>query len=142
MVKGVLRLLRHPGDVWLLLHIGASIAMTPSWVAKADLRDPRPLRKSRLRVPLPRAEHERIEWLRSWWLRRPLFQRFNTCYVRAIVLYRFLKAQDDEVELHFGIEKREQLHERLRGHAWVTLRGTALEAPPPVYEGRIREIQL
>jgi hypothetical protein len=142
MVKGVLRLLGHPLDVWLLLHIGASIALTPAWVAKTDLRDPLALRRSSLRVPLPRADQERIRWLRNWWLRRPLFQRFNTCYVRAIVLYRFLKARDDEVELHFGIEKREQLHERLRGHAWVTLRGTALEAPIPVQEGRIREIQL
>ena len=142
MVKGALRLLRRPQDTWLLLHIGASIALAPAWIARANLRDPACLRKSALRVPLPRAEHERILWLRSWWLNLPLFRRFNTCYVRALVLYRFLNGDDEDVKLHFGIEKRETLEERLRGHAWVTLNGTALEAPPPVYEGRIREIEL
>jgi hypothetical protein len=142
MVKGALRLLAHPRDMWLLLHIGASIALTPAWVARANLRNPVSLRRSSLRLPLPRAEQERILWLRSWWLDLPPFRRFNTCYVRAIVLYRFLRAADNDVKLHFGIEKRERLHERLRGHAWVTLNGTALEAPQPVLEGRVREIDL
>jgi hypothetical protein len=142
MVKGVIRVLTHPHDLWLLLHIGASIVLTPGWVARADLRNPRSLRTSALKLPLPRADGEQIEWIRSWWLRRAPLRRFNTCYVRAIVLYRFLRGDDDAIQLHFGIETREQLHERLRGHAWVTLNGVALEAPPPVQEGRIREIEL
>lgn len=142
MVRGALALLARPRDAWLLLHIGASIALTPAWVARANLRDARALRTSRLGLPLPRADCERIFRLRSWWLRRPLFRRFDTCYVRAIVLYRFLQAADDDVRLHFGIETREHVHERLRGHAWVSLRGRVVEAPSAVSAGRIREIDL
>jgi hypothetical protein len=142
MVRGALRLLRRPADVPLLLSIGAAILLTPLWIARANLRDPRSLRKSSMRLPVPRADQNRILWLRGWWLNLPFFRRFNTCYVRAIVMYRFLQAPEEQLKLHLGIERRDDLRERLRGHAWVTLNGTALEAPTPVLEGRVREIRM
>jgi hypothetical protein len=57
-------------------------------------------------------------------------------------MYRFLQAPEEQLKLHLGIERRDDLRERLRGHAWVTLNGTALEAPTPVLEGRVREIRM
>jgi hypothetical protein len=135
-------LLLHPADVPLLLSIGAAILLTPAWIARANLRDPTCLRKSSLRLPIPRGDQRRILWLRGWWLNLPFFRRFNTCYVRAIVLYRFLQAPEDQLKLHLGIERRDDPQERLRGHAWVTLNGSALEAPAPVLEGRVVEIRM
>jgi hypothetical protein len=135
-------MLLRPRDAWLALHIGASIALTPRWIARVDLRDPRSLRRSMAHLPLPRADRGRIAWFRGWWLERPFFRRFDTCYVRAVILYRFLRCKDEDVGLHFGIETRENVQSRLRGHAWVTHRGTVIEAPPPVSDGRIREIAL
>jgi hypothetical protein len=140
MVRRIARLLLHPRDAWLALHIGIAIAVLPRWIAAHDLRDMHRLRRSRL--PLPRAAYARIAWFRAWWLQQALFRARDTCYVRALVLYRFLDAPDADVRLHLGIEARTSAEDRLRGHAWVSVRGAVVEAPPAVQEGRIREIAL
>ena len=132
---------KEPSDVPAALRIGAFIARVPSILHRTDLQSA--LRTLRPGGPgSPRYSFERIARLRALCLRASFFGARNTCYVRALTLYRFLDAPDDEVTLHFGIEHRNRGGDRLRGHAWVTLRGELLEGPDEVILGRVREIPI
>jgi hypothetical protein len=71
----------------------------------------------------------------------PRFWRMNTCYVRALIIYRFLPAADHDVLLHIGIEQRGEARE-LHGHAWLTLDDELLEAPDDVLLSSLREVPL
>lgn len=71
----------------------------------------------------------------------PRFWRMNTCYVRALIIYRFLPAADHDVLLHIGIEQRGDQRE-LHGHAWLTLDDELLEAPDDVLLSSLREVPL
>lgn len=142
MVKALRLLVREPANAWLALHIGWFIVWARRRLARqalpqfiADLR-----RRGIVRVP--HASADRVIRFRNWWLNRPALQKCNTCYVRAMTLYRFLDAQDDDLRLHIGIETRENTSERLRGHAWISLAGRMIEGPEAVAQGRIREIAL
>ena len=86
------------------------------------------------------AARDRIARLRSAWLALPRLRRRNTCYVRALTLYRFLDAGGRDVGLHVGIERHQT--DRLRGHAWITVDGQMLEGPPEVEAGSIVEVNL
>jgi hypothetical protein len=121
------------------LHIAAFILRAPRSIASNDLRSfIASLRGGRV----PRAHKERIVRLRTFLLGKRLFARANTCYVRALTLYRFLDAPDADVRVHLGIEHRGDARERLRGHAWVSLAGAIIEGPPVAFEGRVHEIPL
>ena len=65
----------------------------------------------------------------------------NTCYVRALIIYRFLPATEHDVLLHIGIEQRGEQRE-LHGHAWLTLDDELLEAPDNVLLSSLREVPL
>jgi hypothetical protein len=54
----------------------------------------------------------------------------DTCYVRALTLYRFLDPGTHDVQLRVGVEWHDRPGGVLRGHAWVTLDGQVLEGPP------------
>lgn len=142
MVRALRLLVRDPRSVWLALHIGLFIVGAPRKLAKSSL--PQFVQRLRRRGVLraPRAPWERIVWFRTWWLSLAPLRKMDTCYVRAMTLYRFLDAPDRDLRLHIGIEKRECTRERLRGHAWVSLADKTIEGPPAVLEGRIREIPL
>ncbi len=66
--------------------------------------------------------------MRAFWLLR-FFGRHNTCYIRAMTLYRYLDTESERLRLHLGVERRDDPAERLRGHAWVSLDGTIWRAP-------------
>ena len=84
---------------------------------------------------------ERILRLRTPWLRRYRFGSHNTCYVRALSLYRFLDAGDHDFRIHFVVEPARSTEERLRGHAWVTVDNRILEEPERLRaEGLTREV--
>jgi hypothetical protein len=51
----------------------------------------------------------------------------QTCLIRALVLYRLLRAQGDDAELVIGLPPRPVDH---RAHAWVELDGVDLGPPP------------
>ena len=140
MVRTALRLIRHPSDAFLALHMATFIAVAPRLLAKGDLRDV--LRRIRLKGRVARASYDRIRILRGICLRFGPLAKCNTCYVRALTLYRYLDAPDDVTEIHFGIECQRPGDARLHGHAWVTVSGSILEGPPPALEGRVREICL
>ena len=85
-------------------------------------------------APRPRAADpldsvDRIVRLRNPWLRVPGLRSRDTCYVRALTLYRFLDARGHEAHLRIGAEWFDKPGGVLRGHAWVTLDGQTLETP-------------
>lgn len=138
MVRQLRALIRHPHDLVLLPAIGLFIARLPHRIERAPSL-PHLLRELR-RSRTPRASQARIVRLRGWWMWKR-FGAMNTCYGRALTLYRFLDAPDEAIELHMGIETREG-SERLHGHAWVTVNGRIVEGPDEVLQGRVREVAL
>ncbi len=139
------RLFVHsPADAVLLVHAAVFLAVAPALLRRGDLRGALTAlrRTQRGRARAPRASYESICRVRGLWLRQRCFASRNTCYARALTLFRFLDAPDDAVGIHFGIERRRQGEERLRGHAWVTLHGVLLEGPQALNEGTIEEIPI
>jgi hypothetical protein len=80
--------------------------------------------------------------LRNACLGMPRLWRRDTCYVRALTLYRFLDPGEHRVRVHFGIEQPQSKDDRLRGHAWVSVDGRPFEAPEAVGARRIHEVPL
>jgi len=142
MVRALRLAIRDPQSAWLAMHIGLFIVCARRRLARQSLPQFIATLRHRGFMRVPRASSERIVGFRSWWLRLPALQKCDTCYVRAMTLYRFLDAPDRDLQLHIGIEKRESDGERLRGHAWVSLADAVIEGPAAVLEGRIREIAL
>lgn len=140
MVKTALRLATHPKEALLALHMAAFIARVPALLAQSDL--PTLLRRMREERNVPRASFETVRVIRGICLRLVPLANRNTCYVRALTLYRYVDVPDAELALHLGIEHRDAAHTRLHGHAWVTRNGSVLEAPTAVTDGKIYEIPL
>lgn len=140
MVRAIRFLAREPRNVYLALHIGLFIMSAHRRMARQTLPEFIAGLRRRSFPSAPRVSSERVVRIRNAWLRQPWLRKCDTCYVRAMTLYRFLDAPDQRVRLHLGIEKRERTDERLRGHAWVSLDERMLEGPEAVARGRIREI--
>lgn len=142
VLQRVRRIVKEPGDLPLMLRLGCFI-----WTAPTDLdRQSLPALLDRLRSAsrpsardLPTAV-ERIARLREPWLRLPIFRDRNMCYMRALALYRFLDPGAGALRIQFGVEPGADAHDRLHGHAWVTVDGQLIEPPTPVLAGRVREI--
>jgi hypothetical protein len=142
----VLRRLRsifsEPDDIALAVQIGYFIWTITKRLDRADL--PTLLQNIRSAPRSQRGETvshaNRIISLRQLWLRLPVLNGRNTCYIRALTLYRFINPGKGELRIHFGIESKVAPNDRLRGHAWVTINGNIFETPAPVLEGRVRQI--
>ena len=139
MVEGIRNLIRRPGDIALLLRVGWFIARAPKMVETYAVRD---LLAALRAMPGKCSDPQRIARMRTYWLCRPQFRTYDTCYIRALTLYRFLDTGGEPIGLHLGIEHRENREQRLHGHAWVSLGDRILEGPPAALEGRIREIHV
>ncbi len=138
MVERWQRLIGGWRNVPLFLNIGWFIFRAPARMRRQDLRTfVRGLRSG----THPLGSQALIARMSSYWLWR-CFQSRNTCYIRAMTLYRFLDVPSDRVRLHLGIEHRDRAHDRLHGHAWVSVDGRIIDGPPVAYEGRVREIPL
>jgi hypothetical protein len=128
----------------LLLEIGAFIVRLPGIVRRANVgvllgtfeKAPRP------KAPTIEIAHARIARFRDAWLALPGLRRRNTCYIRALTLYRFLDPGEHRVRVHLGIEEPSSPDQRLHGHAWISIDGRPFEAPEAVLERRIREVPL
>lgn len=137
------RRLHRPGDVILSLHIGLFIWLLPRRLRKQSL--PRLLDTIRT-APRPAAtdiatDVEQIIRLRTPWLRRHRFGSHNTCYVRALCLYRFLDPGEHNMRIHLVVEPPRAPGERMRGHAWVTVDNQIIEEPQRLMdEGLTREV--
>lgn len=136
-----------PRDVMLAVRIAWFVRRLPDALARRDvasfLQGLRKMNASRRkgRRRDVRAEAGHIRRIAMAVLSLPRFWRMNTCYVRALVIYRFLPAADHDVLLHIGIEQRGERRE-LHGHAWLTLDDELLEAPDDVLLSSLREVPL
>ena len=136
------RMFKTPGDILLTIRIGLFVFRLPRATQKSDL--PSLLKKFRqasgpLAVDLDTGV-ARIARLRQPWFRLPYLGTRNTCYVRALTLYRFLNIPGSSIKIHFGVEPPRIPGEHTRGHAWVTANGKMLEPPDPVVSGRVKEL--
>jgi hypothetical protein len=123
---------RTPSDLAWLVRIGWFVLRLPGDVERNHLEGflSRLERAPRPRARDPRSGAERVARLRQPWLRVPGLRSRDTCYVRALTLYRFLDAAGHDVQLRIGVEWFDRVGGVLRGHAWVTLDGQVLEGPP------------
>jgi hypothetical protein len=135
-------LVRQPGDVVLALRIAQFLWSVPGNLDQTNLPSFLSRVRGAPRPPAPdvRAGVERIMRLRQPWLRLSAFGNRNTCYIRALTLYRFLDAGQAPMHIHFGVERGAIPDSKLGGHAWITVGGEIFEAPDPVVQGRVREI--
>jgi hypothetical protein len=123
-----------PSDIIWCLRIGWFLVRLAPTVERTHLRD---FLDHLARAPRPPASDvhssaERIARLRQPWLRLPGLRSHDTCYVRAMTLYRFLDASDHDARLRVGAEWFDRPGGVLRGHAWVTVDDEVLEGPPEV----------
>jgi hypothetical protein len=137
--------LRKPSDVVWCLRIGWFIVRLAPNVERTHLRDflevlanaPRP------RASNPSSAAEHVIRLREPWLRLPGVRSHDTCYVRALTLYRFLDATGHDARLRIGAEWFDQPGGVLRGHAWVTVDGEMIDGPPELDDhSRLQLIEL
>jgi Transglutaminase-like superfamily len=137
-------LVRQPSDIAFLMQIGWFMWRAPSILRRRHLRAFLEHLRTLPRPPAAnaRTSFERILRLRRLWLVFPFMRSRDNCYVRALTLYRFMDTGKDPLQIHLGIEERDDPRERLRGHAWVTVDGHIFERPPEVDNARIREVPL
>ncbi|HET6603496.1 MAG TPA: lasso peptide biosynthesis B2 protein [Xanthomonadaceae bacterium] len=130
------RTIRQPSDVYWLGRIGWFVLRLPDDLERSHLRTflGRLAAEARPRADDPHAAMERVARLRRPWLRLPGLRSRDTCYVRALTLYRFLDAAGHEMKLRVGAEWFDRPGGVLRGHAWVAVDGKILEGPPEADE--------
>lgn len=117
--------------------VGHFVARAPARLARTAL----PVFLERLaRQPGRTADEARVHRLTRRWLRVPGLRSRDTCYVRSLVLFRFLDPRGGDLRLHLGVDEPESPGERLHGHAWVSLDGRPLNPPGSLGRGRLREI--
>lgn len=140
-LKILTRTIKQFDDIPLALSIGYFVWAISRRLDRADL----PILLHHIKCsPRPRARDpysglERISRLRQPWLWLPILRAHNTCYVRAMTLYRFLDSENVDLQIHFGVEPPRQPNDRVRGHAWVTVDGKVLEEIE-VLERQVHEI--
>jgi len=121
----------------LWLAVGHFILRAPARLARTEL----PGFLARLAAqPRDGSDFARVARLTRRWLRLPGLRSRDTCYLRSLVLFRFVAADDGELCLHFGVDEPRSSGERLHGHAWVTRNGQPLNAPVTLRAGRLKEI--
>lgn len=140
--RGFARTFHRPTDLVLAFRIGVFLWLLPRRLDRQPLD--RLLRElaseSRDGSSDLHADAQRISRLRQAWLASPLFRERNTCYIRALTLYRFLDDGRSSIRIHFGVEPGMNTEDRIHGHAWVTVNGDVFEAPEPLLSGRVREL--
>jgi hypothetical protein len=139
---GPLRAAIHsPGDAALAARIAFFILRAPSELERVDVGSYLAGLRSARRPPSAdrQSSQQRIVRLRNGVLALPRLWRRSNCYLRALVLYRFLDAASADVRLHMGIEERESAA-HLHGHAWVSVDGEVVEGPEGVLLDSLREI--
>jgi hypothetical protein len=136
--------IRRPADVVLLFEVALFIVRLPARVRGSDVPTfvRRLERAARPKAATIDAGYARIARIRDACLAMPRLWRRDTCYVRALTLYRFLDPGRRSMRVHVGIEQPQSSTERLRSHAWISVDGRLFEAPDAVRERRIHEVPL
>ncbi|MGA2801292.1 MAG: lasso peptide biosynthesis protein [Verrucomicrobiota bacterium] len=122
----------------LWLAVGHFILRAPARLARTEL----PVFLARVAAqPRDGSGFPRVARLTRRWLRLPVMRSRNTCYLRSLILFRFIDSNSGDLCLHFGVDEPRGFGERrLHGHAWVSLNGQALNPPDTLKEGRLKEI--
>lgn len=136
------KVFKSPGDIPLVFHIGYFLWTLPRDLERSVL--PGFLQNIRS-APRPKADDlksgvERIARLRQSWFRLPPLAARNTCYTRALTLFRFLDVPEGCMRIHFGVEPPRTPRGHPHGHAWVTANDEILEPPEPVVAGHVKEL--
>lgn len=136
------RMIREPGDIVLSLQLAHFIWRVPDRLDRMPLPQLlQDLRSSgRPRSPSPQASLERVKRLSRPWFKLPMLRNRSTCYLRALMFYRFLDPQSAPMYIHFVVEPSRAPGERLRGHAWVTIGQEVIEPPLPEVIARTQRI--
>ena len=82
----------------------------------------------------------RIVRIRRRWLRLGPWKKRNTCYTRALVLFRYLDPRGGDLRFHLGTEPSRATDSPIHGHAWVSLDGRVVEPLPQEIAGRVCEL--
>jgi hypothetical protein len=127
-----------PGNHFpLWVAVGHFIVRAPARLA----RTPLPVFLARLAVqPRDGADFLRVAKLSRRWLRLYPLRSYDTCYLRSLVLFRFIDSQGGDLCVHFAVDELAADGGRLHGHAWVSLNGQPLNGPASLAEGKCREI--
>jgi hypothetical protein len=128
------RIIRSPGEFLWIWRVGWFVIRAPARLEQSNVAafldslevGTRPASAD------PETAVERIVRLRSPWLHLPALRGRDTCYVRALTLYRFVAAPGHDVQFNVGAEWFDEPGGVLRGHAWVTIDGITAEEPPGV----------
>jgi hypothetical protein len=142
--KTIASVVRSPADAVLFVQMCTFMARLPAIVRRTDV----PTFFERIataRRPKARsfdAGYRRVARLRDAALTMPRLWRRDTCYLRAVTLYRFLDNGGHRVRVHFGVEQPPTPQERLRGHAWISVDDAIFEAPDAVRLRRVHEVPL
>jgi hypothetical protein len=126
----------------LWLQIGVFIWRLPRILERQplDLFLAEQRRKTRVRGRDVGAAVNRIGRIRRRWLRLGPWKRRNTCYTRALVLFRYLDPHGGQLQFHLGTEPSRAAGANIHGHAWVSLDGRVLEPLPGEIAGRVQEL--
>ena len=121
----------------LWLAVGYFILRAPVQLARSEL----PLFLARVAAqPREDADFVRVARISRRWLRQPGLRGRNTCYLRSLVLFRFVNPRGRDLCLHFGVDEPTATDHRQHGHSWITLDGVPWNAPSTMAEGRLHEI--
>ena len=133
---------KRPSDISLALRLGYFVWRIPSDLRFTHLSHLLGKYGAASRPTAPSLDEslERILRLSKPWLRLPFFGSRNSCYLRALILYRFLDVGDGDMRIHFVVEPARDSTERLRGHAWVTVDGKVLDVQDPDVVRRSHEL--
>jgi len=125
------------GGLPLWLSVGHFVLRAPARLARTEL----PAFLARIAAqPRDGSDFARVARLSRRWLRLFPFRARDTCYLRSLVLFRFIDAQGGDLCVHFGVDQPPAGEERLHGHAWISLNGEVLNGPATLAEGSLREI--
>jgi hypothetical protein len=135
-------MIHQPQDVALSLQLAFFMWRVPAQLERMPLPQLLETLRAARRPPAssPHASLERLLRLSRPWLKRTPLRSRNTCYVRALLFYRFLDPQDAPLQIHFVVEPGRTRGDRLHGHAWVTVGEAVIEPPLPEVMSRSRGI--
>jgi hypothetical protein len=136
------KMIRAPGDVGFTLQLAYFMWRVPAWLDRKTLPELLDALGTARRPAAPDTPKslERITRLSRPWFKLPPFRSRNTCYVRALMFYRFVDPHRAPLHIHFVVEPGRTQGARLRGHAWVTVGDQIIEPPLPDVLLRSRSI--
>lgn len=131
MWKRLGRMIRAPGDIPFSFQLAYFIWRVPAWLDRMTLPQ---LLQTLQSAPRPAsssvdASLERVQRLARPWFKVSFLRNRNTCYLRALMFYRFLDSQNESLQIHFVVEPSRAPGARLHGHAWVSVGAVLIEPP-------------